>query len=1530
MIISPENASKLTVNCSASSCVDSKIFCPLGINTECNVICNELDACKNTIIDGSNTGTITLTCNAEDYSCRDPIIRGTFANTINLNCNSVRCHDIQIYGENITTANINCYGNGVYGCELGDFYFNYAENIILNCVNRYACRTVKVYGTHSDSVTLIARGADYASNSVQIYGEYSNNYTVYCYGYKPLDGSLIHRPCWSNQYYLPEDLTKVNIYCYSSGCYTATLYTQSLVGYQDLSITTNFCGQCDGNTLALRGDNCISSFTLRCPAITSSSATFAGDDCGTFNPDRCNCDIMASNTVYMDDINDPNCIVDTIECDTFPDCVIDCVNNDCRDQIIDASSATTLNVYCNTTLCSNTNIYCPQGIGSECNVICNYEHACKDTVIHGTTTDSISLNCNGEDQACMDTVIRGTFANNITFNCNSIECYNVQIYGDNATSANINCYGNFNTTSINKFGCRLGDFYLNYADTININCVYEDGCSGTELYANYANSITFIARDGHDASTITIYAENATDINIYCYGFKALDSSAEYKVCLGNVYYLPADLTKVNMYCYGVGCSTATLYTPSLTGFADLSITTNLCGQCSGDSLVKKGDACIGQFALKCPAITTNTAYFYGDDCGTFSPDRCNCSSMANNTILLYTDNVLDESCPVQKIECNSNTDCDLNCTNGGCQETYIDLSVSNVNVTVNCSDDCSRSILFCPDNVECQIMCQGPSSCDELTIYGGTNTDLVIHCSDASNPSCNEATIYANNVNSLNMICNGGCNRMTLYALYAKSLEMYCESCSSTDVYANYSDTISIYCMNKRGCSSNTFSFTNATSVYMYNFGDQALYRGDIYTQSVQESFNLICKGNSTYKEEYPEYITSNPRINEIACYEPTIYTPIDMSKFGLDCYSFGCQDLTLFNTVSDFSEWKNLTFNFCADCIDLYECMSKDEWLLQCPEGRIGFRGTQCRNVLSSDSDLTICGCNNLIQNAIVKDEVINEAECVNHGMPDNIDEEIAKRFEKGSNSTGKPNTGNVVLWIIMMIAFALYMGYSMIKSSIDNANKKKQALTLQKNDPKTLKDIEVFESLIKVKKSEVYDEGHDTTRDRQYKCAKCGTKLDQSKKTEFYYAKTDEGPVHFRKECYEDQKNLYRYLFPEKFDKTDVTDMGWMGKHKTRNETFCGTFTCQIESGSGCIGVESILKYIIIFAGLILTFLNLNVVLTKYRRTRAFIPNENQMCCGFVRGYNSIGLTPTLTDIKYDTPMECNIEAMSQVGMNRVFDGSNICVVGNTICDRFNKPMTTTITQCVGLMGGNDIGDVCRLSAMYESMFTYFSSLLISTMAVVVGMGISGIVKCVGIFGKKWRKKLKMVFGFIVIFVCCYVCQMIPGCNYCSKKAVDKYQKNPESNSKWIERAFYVISLIIWIIAIYDTSLTDETFQSGFQPLTPTLYTECASNDNCDNNILDGCRDLNIIIDMTILVDDLRGINNTGKICSYIGLSFTILGLILTAFEMIGEKNHKKIEKKKKEANKDKMEDNQSELELQIKNNTQNEGNNQETNN
>ena len=89
-----------------------------------------------------------------------------------------------------------------------------------------------------------------------------------------------------------------------------------------MNIITNFCGQCTGSTPLAQLDNCISSWTLRCKAITLSQVSFQGDDCS--GSTLCNCDIMSNNIVYTDDITDEYCITDQIKCETDPDCFIDC------------------------------------------------------------------------------------------------------------------------------------------------------------------------------------------------------------------------------------------------------------------------------------------------------------------------------------------------------------------------------------------------------------------------------------------------------------------------------------------------------------------------------------------------------------------------------------------------------------------------------------------------------------------------------------------------------------------------------------------------------------------------------------------------------------------------------------------------------------------------------------------------------------------------------------------------------------------------------------------------------------------------------------------------------------------------------------------------------------------------------------------------------------------------------------------------------------------------------------------------------
>eukprot|EP01084_Bolivina_argentea_P296190 510078_1 len=567
------------------------------------------------------------------------------------------------------------------------------------------------------------------------------------------------------------------------------------------------------------------------------------------------------------------------------DCIIDCDaqfgGSGCNNMIINATTATLLDITCNP--CESANINCPINNNYECNINCisfiDDDYPCYNTEIYG-----------GRENNKLNLICRGTDYPNsgigVNWNCNGLKLYASHIY-----SANIYCSG--------YATCRNTWFDFN-----NVNNAF--------IYFNGTGDYGYI------------YAENATSLTVTCDGgyFTRYGSMAcgfgSYKLRL----YTPSNTT---LNCMGKGCSS--LEIRSINGTKDMNVSITPFNKCLSP------EGCIGIWNLYCDEYSrqtvfdyTTTSIFTGSVCNF---DECGCFSLAIRVQNAWTKGIvsMNISNNIADVICNENEDCIVDCDNVDCDDKIIDGRKA-LSLTISCCHispykTCSRTVMHCPErnNSICNLDIGEYGTYMPATLIGNENNIINIEIIDAKglevigynsikvNLECLEhyacpfAEIFVTEANDVNILCSsptttnndGACENMKVYAANVNKLFLHCKDygCNSLKVYANY-------------------------TLELYVFGDDGYY-GTSYMQLYAQNaknINLTCIG----------------QVARHGCYGLDVYLPINNQNHSIiwNCYGYGCDriDPFIYDTLPITNN--NLIFNGCGLCATLNDCI--ESWFMKC----------------------------------------------------------------------------------------------------------------------------------------------------------------------------------------------------------------------------------------------------------------------------------------------------------------------------------------------------------------------------------------------------------------------------------------------------------------------------------------------------------------------------------------------------------------------------------------------------------------------
>eukprot|EP01084_Bolivina_argentea_P017547 32771_1 len=227
------------------------------------------------------------------------------------------------------------------------------------------------------------------------------------------------------------------------------------------------------------------------------------------------------------------CIVD--------ECSVDCADKGsqrCKETIINGTKSQSLFLNCDeTNTCENSIIYCGTKI---CNISCMAE-SCHGLAIHANETSNFTISCK-DSNSCYEMIIYAHNCSYFTFNANAV--VTVIIYAENTKSLDIYC---------------------------------EAFCNNMQIYANNTDSVTVTATNKYSFNSNMLYASAAGRVSIICPA--VLNGYS----CFNNQWFLPKNLNTVFIYCYGNGCKYfGRIYLHS--SISSIALYVNGCDQCKSPS----------------------------------------------------------------------------------------------------------------------------------------------------------------------------------------------------------------------------------------------------------------------------------------------------------------------------------------------------------------------------------------------------------------------------------------------------------------------------------------------------------------------------------------------------------------------------------------------------------------------------------------------------------------------------------------------------------------------------------------------------------------------------------------------------------------------------------------------------------------------------------------------------------------------------------------------------------------------------------
>ena len=131
--------------------------------------------------------------------------------------------------------------------------------------------------------------------------------------------------------------------------------------------------------------------------------------------------------------------------------------------------------------------------------------------------------------------------------------------------------------------------------------------------------------------------------------------------------------------------------------------------------------------------------------------------------------------------------------------------------------------------------------------------------------------------------------------------------NCNNLQVSVVNTGVVDIKCSGSStqfGCQLGQVNAANADQLYIYA-GYNGIYDTTIYGQNIATTFEITAFGTNT------SFVGITGATE--------IYTPINLSKFSLNCYGFGCYEMDFINE-NGFDDAANANFNVngCFKCYD------------------------------------------------------------------------------------------------------------------------------------------------------------------------------------------------------------------------------------------------------------------------------------------------------------------------------------------------------------------------------------------------------------------------------------------------------------------------------------------------------------------------------------------------------------------------------------------------------------------------------------
>eukprot|EP01084_Bolivina_argentea_P054374 99739_1 len=343
--------------------------------------------------------------------------------------------------------------------------------------------------------------------------------------------------------------------------------------------------------------------------------------------------------------------------------------------------------------------------------------------------------------------------------------------------------------------------------------------------------------------------------------------------------------------------------------------------------------------------------------------------------------------CPfVQLPSCSDDSDCLIDCSEYRCYAQTIDATNAR-SLTLKCgysagSPECEFVTVKCA-SILCIIHCYSSSSCEGMKIHASTTNNVILNCDYFH--TCQYMDMYVENASFVQLNCwYDECRSIDIHAEYAKEVVLNCSAsstekgCRYIDLWANYSDSVTIHAQN-----------------------DDGWYRGNIFASNAKNII-IIC---ASKRRDY-------------ACVYGHWYLPSNAQNTFFYCYGTGCHHIGTI-IVEQGVSLLDMKVNTCGDECNSTNCI--DSFGIQCGANNIttmnNYTGLNyCSN--------TYCGCHELSDMIEFYDTI--ESECVMTRTTPNYN-------EKSSN----PVCGAGITAIIVIVLILSVFGCCAVRFCGDRLN-------------------------------------------------------------------------------------------------------------------------------------------------------------------------------------------------------------------------------------------------------------------------------------------------------------------------------------------------------------------------------------------------------------------------------------------------------------------------------------------------------------